>query len=380
MPWNQDDGNQGPWGQTGGNPQNEGGNQSPWGQNNNERPRQQRGPQRPSGGGGSGLPPDLDDLLKRGSQRFKGAIPGSGGGLSGLFLPLLVLGGFWLYNSVYQVQPDEKGVVLRLGEFSRTVDPGLQFAPWPIERIEKPKTGAVNQISIGSDQSEGQMLTGDKNIINVPFTVQWRIADPKDFLFNIATQERTLRALAQSAMREVVAQNSAQAVLTSKKSEIAAQVQTITQKLLDEYKAGVIITALNLGETQPPPEVADAFADVVRAEQNRKQLENEAQQYRNQRDQEAEGQVGKLIEEAGGYKASAIADAQGEAARFTSVYDEYKNAKDVTRQRIFLETMEQVLSKTNKVVIEGGQGGQGSGVVPYLPLPQIQNNQNKNEN
>jgi membrane protease subunit HflK len=260
--------------------------------------------------------------------------------------------------------------VLRLGEYNRTVDPGLQFALWPVERIEKPKTGTVRQINIGNEQSEGQMLTNDKNIISVPFTVQWRISNPKDFLFNVADQERTIRALAQSAMREVVAQNSAQAVLTTKKSEIAAQAQAITQKLLEDYQAGVTLTAFNLGETQPPPEVADAFADVVRAEQNRRQLENEAQQYRNQKNQQAEGEVGRLIEEATGYKAAVTAEAQGEAARFISVYNQYKNAKDVTRQRIFLETMEQVLRDTNKVIIEGGQNG--TGVVPYLPLPQIQ--------
>lgn len=362
MPWNKDDndgGGQGPWGQ------------GPWGQG----PKNQRNQNNWGGGnrGGGNLPPDLDELLKRGRDSFKNALPGGGGGRFSWLLPLVLVALFVAYNSVYQVQPDERGVVLRLGEYNRTVDPGLQFALWPVERIEKPKTGSVRQINIGSEQTEGQMLTGDKNIISVPFTVQWRISNPKDFLFNVADQERTIRALAQSAMREVVAQNSAQAVLTTKKSEIAAQAQTITQKLLEDYQAGVTLTALNLGETQPPPEVADAFADVVRAEQNRKQLENEAQQYRNQKNQQAEGEAGRLIEEATGYKAAAIAQAQGEAARFTSVYEQYKNAKDVTRQRIFLETMEQVLSDSNKVIIEGGQGG--SGVVPYLPLPQIQQKQ-----
>ncbi len=353
MPWNRDD--------------NDGGGQGPWGQN----PRNQRNQNNWGGnrGGGSNLPPDLDELLKRGRDSFKNALPGGGGRFSWL-LPLGLVVLFVAYNSVYQVQPDEKGVVLRLGAYARTVDPGLQFAIWPIERIEKPRVGTVRQINIGGEQSEGQMLTGDRNIINVPFTLQWRISNPKDFLFNIADQERTIKALAQSAMREVVAQNSAQAVLTTKKSEIAAQVVSITQDHLNDYEAGVTITALNLGETQPPPEVADAFADVVRAGQDRKRLENEAQQYRNQKNQQAEGEVGRLIEEATGYKAQAIAEAQGEAARFLSVYEQYKNAKDVTRQRLFLETMEHVLTQSNKIVIEGGPGG--SGVVPYLPLPQIQ--------
>lgn len=353
MPWNKDDNNgggQGPWGQ---GPRNQR-NQNNWGSNR----------------GGGNLPPDLDELLKRGRDSFKNALPGGAGGRFSWALPAVLVALFVIYNSVYQVQPDERGVVLRLGAYARTVEPGLQFAIWPIERIEKPRVGSVRQINVGNEQSEGLMLTNDKNIISVPFTLQWRISNPKDFLFNVADQERTIKSLAQSAMREVVAQNSAQAVLTTKKSEIAAQVITITQNRLDDYQAGVTLTALNLGETQPPPEVADAFADVVRAEQDRKRLENEAQQYRNQKNQQAEGEVGRLTEEATGYKAAAIAEAQGEASRFLSVYEQYRNAKDVTRQRIFLETMELVLRDSNKVVIENGQGG--TGVVPYLPLPQIQ--------
>ena len=356
MPWNRDDndGNgQGPWGQS---PRNQR-NQNNWGGN--------RG-----GGGGGNMPPDLDELLKRGRDSFKNAIPGGGGGRFSWALPLALAVLFVAYNSVYQVQPDEKGVVLRLGAYARTVDPGLQFAIWPIERIEKPRVGTVRQINIGTEENEGQMLTSDKNIIAVPFTLQWRISDPEDFLFNVADQERTIRALAQSAMREVAAQNSAQSILTTGKDAVAAKVMEITQGLLDQYKAGVRITAVNLGNVQPPAEVADAFADVVRAGQNRIQMENEAQQYRNQKTQQADGEAARLIEESEGYKASAIAQAKGEAARFLSIYEEYKNAKDVTRQRLFLETMEQVLSQTNKVVIESGPGG--SGVVPYLPLPAIQ--------
>lgn len=359
MPWNKDEGGgggQGPWGQgpSGGNRDNNR-NRNNWGG-------------RGGGGGPGNLPPELEDIIQRSKDQLKNAIPG--GGRFSWIIPILLLIIFVVYNSIYQVQPDERGVVLRLGHYSRTVDPGLQFALWPIEKIEKPKVGSVRQINIGTEQSDSQMLTGDKNIISVPFTIQWRISNPKDFLFNIANQEATIRALAQSAMREVVAQNSAQAVLTTKKSEIAAQVQSITQTLLEQYQAGVTLTALNLGETQPPPEVADAFADVVRAEQNRKQLENEAQQYRNQKNQQAEGEVGKLIEDATGDKAAAIATARGETSRFLAVYEQYRQAKDVTRRRLFLETMENVLSQSNKVIIE--QGKSGSGVVPYLPLPQIQ--------
>ncbi|MFT3671506.1 FtsH protease activity modulator HflK [Aestuariivirga sp.] len=356
MPWNKDEGGggQGPWGQgpNGGNRDNPR-NRNNWGGRNN---------------GPGNLPPELEDIIQRSKDQFRNAIPG--GGRFSWLIPVILVIAVVIYNSIYQIQPDERGVVLRLGSYARTVDPGLEFALWPIEHIEKPRVGTVRQINIGTEQRDSQMLTGDKNIISVPFTLQWRISNPKDFLFNIANQEATIRALAQSAMREVVAQNSAQAVLTTKKSEIAAQVSTITQGLLDEYQAGVTITALNLGETQPPAEVADAFADVVRAEQNRRQLENEAQQYRNQKNQQAEGEVGRLIENATGDKAAAIAEAKGETARFLAVYEQYKQAKDVTRRRLFLETMENVLSQSNKVVIE--QGKNGTGVVPYLPLPQIQ--------
>lgn len=366
MPWNKDDeggngGGQGPWGQ------------GPWGNRNdngNPRNRNNWGGNRGPGSGGPGnLPPELDELIKRGKDQFKNAIPGGGGRFSWL-IPVALFGAFVVYNSIYQVQPDERGVVLRLGEYARTVDPGLQFALWPVERIEKPRVGTVRQISIGAEENESQMLTSDKNIISVPFTLQWQISDAKDFLFNIADQERTIKALAQSAMREVVAQNNAQAVLTTGKDAIAVKVSEITQGLLNDYAAGVRITAVNLGNVQPPAEVADAFADVVRAGQNKIQMENEATQYRNQKTQQAEGEVARLTEEAEAYKAAAIAQATGEAARFSSIYEEYKNSKDVTRQRLFLEMMEQVLSNTNKVVIEGGQNG--SGVVPYLPLPAVQ--------
>jgi membrane protease subunit HflK len=349
MPWNSDEGGggKGPWGQ------------GPWGQ----------GPKGPRNTGGRGPnPPDLDELLQRGKDSLKNVLPA--GGRGSWLLPLALLAAFWVFNSVYQVQPDERGIVLRFGEYNRTADPGLHFAAWPFETMEKPRVGAVRQINIGMEANEGQMLTSDKNIISVPFSVFWRILEPKDFLFNVADQERTIRAVAQSAMREVVGQTRAQMILTTGKDAVAAQVQQITQGLLDEYKSGIIVSQINLGDVQPPAEVANAFAEVVRAGQNQQQLINEAEKYRNQQVQLAEGEAAKLIEDANAYKARVVFEAQGEAARFLSVYNEYKNAKDVTRQRIYLETMEGILSRSNKVIIESGQGG--SGVVPYLPLPEIQ--------
>jgi modulator of FtsH protease HflK len=362
MPWNQDNNDDG----------GQGGNQGPWG----ERPKNQRNQNNWGGGnrgpGGGNLPPDLDELLKRGKDSFKNAIPGGGGGRLSWLLPIALFAAFALFNSFHQVQPDEKGVVMRFGTWNRTVDPGLRFALWPVERMERPRTGTVRQIDIGRDASDASMLTSDKNIINVPFSVFWQISNPKDYLYNVADPEEVIHTVSQSAMREVVGQTKAQPLLTTGKDTVAAQVKQVTQRLLEEYNAGVIITAINLGDVQPPTEVADAFAEVVRAGQKKQQLINDAEQYYNKNTRLAAGEAAKLIEDANGYKAQVVAEAEGEAARFVSVYDQYKNAKDVTRQRLFLEMMEQVLAKSNKIVIEGGQGG--SGVVPYLPLPAIQNN------
>ena len=375
MPWNKDDdeGGKGPWSQKGG--QDNG--PSPWGNGGGN------GPKRPNnnwGGGnrgpGSG-PPDLDELLRRGKDSLKNAIPG-GAGRGSWLLPLALFAAFVVYRSVYQVQPDERGVVMQFGEYSRTAEPGLHFALWPVETMDKPKVGSVRQINVGSEGNESSMLTSDKNIINVPYSLFWRINNPKDYLYNIADPERTIRAISQSAMREVAGQTTAQAILTTGKDIVAAQVQEITQKLLNDYKAGITVTSVNLGDVQPPKEVADAFAEVVRAGQNQEQLTNEATLYRNQQVQKIEGEVAKLIEDANAYKATVVAEAQGDAARFNSVYEQYKNAKEVTRERLFLETMEQILAKSNKVIIE--QGKQGSGVVPYLPLPAIVNKKTANDN
>jgi modulator of FtsH protease HflK len=368
MPWNKDDEKggsdpvQGPWGKQPKEPRN----QNNWGGGGN------RGP-------GSG-PPNLDDILNKAWDAIKSSIgmgggSGSGqgrsGGIGSWGIPLALLAIFAAYQSVYQIQPDERGVVMRLGKYKRTAEPGLHFALWPVERVDKPKVGSVRQINIGNENNEATMLTSDKNIISVPFSVFWQISDAKSYLYNVADPEELIRTVSQSAMREVVGQTKAQPLLTNGKDLVAADVMQITQKLLDEYQTGVTVTQINLGDVQPPAEVADSFAEVVRAGQNQQQLINQAEQYKNQQLRLAEGEAAKLTEDANAYKASVVADAQGEAARFISVYDQYKNAKDVTRERMFLETMELVLGRTNKVIIEGGAGG--GGVVPYLPLPEIKN-------
>ena len=369
MPWNKDDDRdapdnttQGPWGQGTKGPRNP----NPWG----------------NGGGNRGPnngPPNLDDILNKAWETIRssmgmggGGQPASPGGRGTWLVPVALVAFFVAYESVYQIQPDERGVVMRFGSYNRTAEPGLHFALWPVERVDKPKVGSVRQIDIGQGNSEASMLTSDKNIINVPFSIFWQISDPKSYLYNVADPEELIRTVSQSAMREVVGQTKAQPLLTNGKDLVASDVMQITQKLLDEYKAGVTVTQVNLGDVQPPADVKDAFDAVVRAGQNQQQSINEAEQYKNQQLALAEGEAAKLVEDANAYKASVVADAQGEAARFVSIYNQYKNAKEVTRERMYLETMEQVLGRTNKVIIEKGSGN--GGVVPYLPLPQVQSN------
>jgi membrane protease subunit HflK len=350
MPWNTQGGggNRGPWGQ------------GPWDQ----------GPQRPPGGprGGGNLPPDLDDLIRKGQDRLKNVLPA---GRGSWILPLLFVIALVVYNSVYQVQADERGVVLRFGEYDRTLPPGLQFAIWPVETMIKPRVDAENQINFGVNEDEGLMLAGDQNIVDIQFSVLWRISDPEDFLFNIQNpQENMVIAVAESAMREVVGRTPAEVIRTTGRLAAQDQVLAITQATLDSYNAGIKINAVNLERADPPRPVIAAFEEVQRAEQNQAQLINEADLYTNQRVRLAEGEAAKLVEDAKAYKARVVAEAQGESQRFLSIYEQYKNAKDVTRERMFLETMERILADSNKVIIEGGQGGPG--VVPYLPLPEIQ--------
>jgi len=350
MPWNTEGGggNQGPWGQ------------GPWNQ----------GPRRPGGGRGP-TPPDLDELIRRGQEKLKQVLPGGGpgGGRFGWLLPVALVAVFVAYNSVYKVQTDERGVVLTLGKHTRTVNDGLRFAFWPVETLEKTKVGAENQINFGGNETEGLMLAGDQNIVDIQFTVQWKTRDPEQYLFNVEAPEALVRATAESAMREVVGRTNAEEIRTTGRQIAQEEVRQIVQTTLDSYASGIDITSVNLEKADPPRQVIAAFEEVQRAEQNQAQLINEADQYRNQRLRLAEGEAAKLIEDAKAYKFRVVADAKGEAQRFVSIFNEYKNAKDVTRERLFLETMEQVFSQSSKVIIESGKDGPG--VVPYLPLPEL---------
>jgi modulator of FtsH protease HflK len=359
MPWNKDDdgksggpGDRGPWGKPPGQKPGGEGPKNPWG----------------SGNKGSGLPPELDDILKKSKEGLKSVLP-QGGGRSAWLLPLAALAAFWVYNSVYQVQPDERGMVLRLGAYTRTVNPGLQFAPWPLETMELLPVAAENQTPIGDNGDEGLMLTGDENMVDIKFKVLWKISDPQKFLFNTADQEAIVKAVSESAMREIVGRTPASEALTTGKLAIQDQVTEIVQRTLDRYNAGVKITGLALEGVEPPTSVLDAFEDVQRAKQDQQKSINEAERYSNQKLRNAEGDAAKLVEDAKGYKAQNVAEAKGEAQRFESVYAEYAKAKNVTRERLFLETMEKVIGSSSRIILDPSKTGQG--VVPYLPLPTV---------
>ena len=355
MPWSNQSG--GGW-----NNNNSNGSGGPWGQ----------GPQQPRGGGGT--PPDLEEIIRRGQDRLRQIMPGGGGPGSPTIWILVVVGllGIWLFQSIYTVQADQRGVELRFGKPKDEISmPGLQFHLWPVETVEFANI-QERQISIGSasrsSPQSGLMLSGDQNIVDVTFAVLYSVVTPKDYLFNVASPDATVRQVAESAMREVVGRRPAQDVFRDDRAGIANDVRDILQATLDEYGAGVQINTVTIEDAAPPRPVADAFDEVQRAEQDEDRFVEEAQQYANQKLGAARGQAAQIREEGAAYKDRVVKEAEGEAQRFLSVYEEYAKAPEVTRKRLFLETMENVLRDSNKVIIE--QGG-GQGVVPYLPLPEV---------
>ncbi len=363
MPWSNQNGG-GPWGGGGGN-NNNGNNQGgPWGQ----------GPNKPRGGGGGGNggnggPPDLEDLIRRSQDRLRGVMPGGFNG--GIFAILaLVVVAFAAFQSIYTVQPDERGVELRFGKPKDEVSaPGLHFLLWPFETVEIVKVTEQQQkigSGSGSGTNTGRMLTGDQNIVNVQYSILYVVTDPKAYLFNVETPSTTLQQVGDSAMREVVGRRPAQDIFRAGREAISSQVRDIIQGTMDRYGSGIAITAVSIEGASPPPEVAGAFEEVQKATQAAAQVKEEANRYANQKLGGARGQSAQIREESTAYRERVVNEAQGEAQRFVSIYDQYKNAPDVTRQRLFLETMEGVLKNSNKVIIEDGKG-----VVPYLPINEL---------
>ncbi|MEM6488915.1 MAG: FtsH protease activity modulator HflK [Pseudomonadota bacterium] len=376
MPINSSSGGGGPWG---GGPRNNGGGRNPWGQ----PPRNNGGG---GGGGGNGQGPDLDDLLRKGREQLRAVLGGGGGmgggGLGGYerYLPyaigvvlVLMYGGL----SLYRVETGQQSVELAFGRFSSVEDEGLNFAPWPIITYEIVDTQRERAIDIGSDGrgERGLMLTGDENIVDIDFSVVWNVSNPADFLFNLAEPEKTITAVSESAMREVIAQSQLKPILSRDRAAIADQVMSLIQSTLNEYQAGVNIVRVNFDDADPPGSVIDAFRDVQAAEQERDTLEKRADADANKTLAAARGQVAQILQDAEAYRAQVVNEAAGQAARFLSVLGEYRRAPDVTRKRLYLETMERVFGDVDKVLIDesvtGGGGAGGQGVIPFLPLNEL---------
>ncbi len=356
MPWT----NQGGGGGGGGGPW--GGGPSPWG----------RGPQGPK----------VEDIIKRSQDRLRGLLPGGFGSAPGAIIVLAIIVLLWLASGFYRVLPDEEGIVLRFGAFNRVAFPGLNYhIPSPIESVETPKVTRVNRIDVGyrpTDRSQGRvpqvpeealMLTGDENIVDINFFVLWRIKDAKDYLFNIADPDQTVKAAAESAMRDVIGHTDIARALAPGRAAIETEAQKLLQDMLDSYHSGIEVTELRLEKVDPPPQVIDAFRDVQSAKIDFTRLQNEADAYQNDVVPRAQGDAARLIQEAEAYKQQVVKQAEGDAQRFISVYNAYKLAPDVTARRLYIETMQDVLKNANKIILD--RGASASGVVPYLPLPAI---------
>jgi membrane protease subunit HflK len=326
---------------------------------------------------------DLEDLLKHSQDRLKHMIPG-GVGLPGsfLFLTTVVMAAIVsFYAFTFRVNADELGVVLYLGKPDRQEPPGLHFRlPYPIEEVRLPKVTRQNIIEIGIRAAapgrsavgvpeESLMLTGDENIVDIQFVVFWRIKDALKYLFNIQNPDITVKDVAQSAMRDVVGQSNIQPLLTGARQKTEQAVQKLMQEVLDSYQSGVRIDEVRLQKVDPPTQVIDAFRDVQAARADRERLQNEAQAYASRVVPEARGDAERIVQAARGYKMQTVAEATGQTARFLKVLEEYKKAPEVTRRRLYLETMERVLGGTDKIIIDGKAG---QGVVPFLPLDQPQ--------
>lgn len=378
MPWG--NGNAGSGGGQGGGGGGRGGwkpgNPGPWGQG-------------PSGGGGGPGRPDFEGWWRGILERFGGLTSGGGFGVPGVLI-LLVLGvGLWLLSGFYTIGPNQVGLNLVFGRYTGKTEPGLNYNwPYPIGHVDKLDVTDRNAVDVGfvpqQDNSrlnavthadlpeESLMLTGDENIADVKFVVFWQIdpSHPENYEFNVADPRETVKAVAESAMREVIGQSQIQAILTAGRKVIEPKVQKLMQGILNEYKAGVLVLQVQLQSVDPPSEVIASFRDVTAAQQDQSRLRNEAQGYANKTVPEAKGQAAAIVQAAEGYKLQTVAEAKGQASRFDQVYAQYKNAPAVTRERIYIETMQNVFSKTDNVLLDD-PAGKGSGVVPYLPLPRL---------
>ena len=364
----------------------------PWGGGfpggGDDRRGQRGGDRRPGAGGDHQNIADMDEFVRKGQERLRGLMGGrggfgrgrggSGGGprisRGGLIFVILALIAGWLFLSFYRVDTSEQSVELLFGEYYQTGTEGLNFAPWPIvgKEILPVTRENTEDIGVGSGvrSDEGLMLTGDENIVDNDFQVVWNIRDLPSFLFNLAAPRDTIRAVSESAMREIIARSNLAPILNRDRGLIAQELQDLIQETLDSYQSGVNIVRVNFDKADPPREVIDAFREVQAAEQTRDTLEKQADAYANQVVAEARGEAARLQQEAEGYRAQVVNEAEGEASRFLAVLEEYSKAEEVTRKRLYLETIEKVLGDVDKIIIDE-RAENSQGVVPYLPLNEI---------
>jgi membrane protease subunit HflK len=371
------------------------GNGGPWGggggSGGDNRGGDNRGGRKP-GGEGPQIP-EIDDIVKKGQEQLRvlmggrgntGGGGGGGGGLGtgplftrkGIALGALAAAGLWAFMSFYTVRPEERSVELFLGKISAVGNPGLNFAPWPFVTAEIVQVTGERQTDVGTgrdgDMDTGLMLTRDQNIVDIEFQVVWNITDPAKYLFNLADPTDTIKAVSESAMRDIIARSELAPILNRDRGVIASDLRAAVQSTLDSYNAGINVVRVNFDRADPPREVIDSFRAVQAAQQERDRLEKEADAYANRVTAGARGESARLLEESEAYRAQVVNNASGEASRFVSVFEEYVKAPDVTRRRMYLETMERVFGDMNKVILDGVGGEQaGQGVVPFLPLNEL---------
>ena len=378
-------GSGGPWGGGGGDDRGNRGSDDEGHEDGRDGGR--RGARRPGEGGGM---PEIDEIMRKGQEqlrvlmggRSRGKNGGGGGGRGGnpigplftrqgLILGVLALFAAWAFMSFYTVRPEERSVELFLGEASGVGQPGLNFAPWPVVTYEKVQVTGERTTDVGAaDGNSGVlMLTRDQNVVDIGFQVVWNISDPEQYLFNLADPEETIRAVSESAMRDIIARSELSPILSVERGAIPLELRSAVQITLDQYGAGIQVIRVNLRRSFPPGEVAASFRAVQDAQQERDRLQKEADGYANKATAGARGKAAQLVEEAEGYRANAVNSAEGEAARFISIYDEYVKSPEVTRRRLYIEAMEKVYGGMDKVILDGvtGEGG----VLPYLPLDRL---------
>lgn len=371
------DDNKNPWGKK---PGNDAGRGNPWGSGGGSGGGGGRGP---GGNGGGPTPPDIDEVLRKAQENLRQMMPGGAGpGRVGALIAVAALG-LWLASGFYLVKPGENAVITQFGKWTNTqTAPGLGYRiPWPVQQADIVNTTVERRIQIGFTEGatrggnvrrnipeESLMLTSDANIVDLNLVVLWNIENARDYLFNIMDQEQTIKKVAESAIREVVGQTRLQPIITGNRAEVAERAKRIMQENLNAYQSGVSIIGVLIQEATVHPDVIEAFEDVVAALQDAERFQNEANIYKNDIVPKARGEAIKITQAAEAYKQSVIARATGDADRFNAIYAEYVGGREVTRTRMYIETMEDVLKNAEKIIIDG-QGG--AGVVPYLPLNEL---------